>query len=134
MFMNRVHEQCPKKNFDSGKYRVEPGQKQAECTECTAQGQPARPAPSQPCPARSARARACLPRAPRAPAARPGACAPTAPHACCLAYLLYCNTILMSHNTNWAVALQNFCTKKNLFFIINDFFLFSFISKNWKNL
>ena len=64
--MNSVHEpgsRTMSKKFDSGKYRVEPGQKQAECTECTAQSQPARPARPAP---------ACRP--PRAfapPAARP---------------------------------------------------------------
>ena len=34
-------------------YRVEPGQKQAECTECTAQGQPARPARASAAPCRA---------------------------------------------------------------------------------
>ena len=74
--MNSVHEPGSRtmfKNFDSGKYRVEPGQKQAECTKCIAQGQAARPAPSQPCPALSARARACHRALPRAPIQSPPA-------------------------------------------------------------
>ena len=79
--MNSVHEPGSRtmfKNFDSGKYRVKPGKKQAECTECTAQGQAARPAPSQPCPARSARARACRARPARLPSVRLP-CAPRPP-------------------------------------------------------
>ena len=89
--MNSVHEpgsRTMSKKFDSGKYRVEPGQKQAECTEYTAQDQPARPG-------RAPAAQPALPRAPRAPAAcapaarahaaqAPAAptCAPRAPRAC----------------------------------------------------
>ena len=104
--MNSVHEpgsRTMSKKFDSGKYRVEPGQKQAECTECTAQGQLTRPGrapraqaarlaprpracrPASPAP----RARACCSALPRAALAcrtrcerlRPSACAPPAPRA-----------------------------------------------------
>ena len=79
--MNSVHElgsRTMSKKFDSGKYRVEPGQKQAECTECTTQGQPARcracwaPRPRA-CraPVPTCRARPCrAPYLPRVPAAR----------------------------------------------------------------
>ena len=63
------------------KYRVEPGQKQAECTECTAQSQPAGPgrAPRACCRAqpRALRFRPPTLRAPRAPA--PAACAQRLP-------------------------------------------------------
>ena len=82
--MNSVHESGSRtmsKNLTQEKYRVKSSQKQAECTECPALGQPARPlAPRAPAPA------ACAPRAlqlptrpaPRAlPAAAP-VCAPCA--------------------------------------------------------
>ena len=87
--MNSVHEpgsRTMSKNLTQEKYQVEPGQKQAECTECTVQSQPTRPGHARPVPS------ACLPRAQRGPltcappAARlpPPALhsgAPTAPHA-----------------------------------------------------
>ena len=87
--MNSVHEpgsRTMSKNFDSGKYQVEPGQKQAECTECTAQGQPARPGrePSaHPALPRALRARPRLSLRPvaRAPRAYPSS-ACRARHAC----------------------------------------------------
>ena len=88
--MNSVHEpgsRTMSKKFDSGKYRVEPGQKQAECTECIAQGQPAHPGRAQRpghVPAaqsalpRTLRARPrLLPRAPRASLPCPRACCRT---------------------------------------------------------
>ena len=90
--MNSVHEpgsRTMSKKFDSGKYRVEPSQKQVECTECTAQGQPARPGrarpalparPLHPAPARLQRACACLPRAPCLSCATPATPSP-APYA-----------------------------------------------------
>ena len=70
--MNSVHEldsRTMSKNLTHEKYRVKLGQKQAECTECTALGQPARPAPRP----RAPRLRpAPVPRPPRAPpTARP---------------------------------------------------------------
>ena len=81
--MNSVHEpgsRTMSKNLTQKKYRVKSGQKQAECTECTALGQPARlPSPRR-APA------APLPRSPRAPCAPahclrvvPARLAPTAP-------------------------------------------------------
>ena len=101
--MNRVHKQRPK--IDSGTIPVKSDRKQAECTECTARSQPARPArapspracsalprarsqPARPARAPSPRACSALPRAPRAPRAPthltperlpPAACAPRAP-------------------------------------------------------
>ena len=72
--MNSVHElgsRTMSKNLTQEKYRVKPGQKQVECTECTAFGQPARPGPA-PSPGRTPLPRAwrALPRACRALARR----------------------------------------------------------------
>ena len=75
--MNSVHEPSSRtmsKYFDSGKYRVEPGQKQAECTKCTALASPgaqaARPAP---CRAAATRLRPAAARPPRTPTQSPPA-------------------------------------------------------------
>ena len=81
MFMNPVHEQCPK--VDSGKIPSQIGSKTGRVHRvhsprpgCAPSAQAARLPPSQPCPARSALARALpparlplLPRTPRAPRA-----------------------------------------------------------------
>ena len=89
--MNNVHEpgsRIMSENLTQEKYRVKPGQKQAECTECTAFGQPA-------CPGREQAAQPALPRAlrppsspahlpPRAPAAPTGPYCVRAPAAHCL--------------------------------------------------
>ena len=82
MFMNRVHEQCPK--IDSGKIPSRTGPKTGRAHRVhnprPARAPRPRLPPSQPCPARSVRARAycrALPRKPRVPAAR----APAAPAA-----------------------------------------------------
>ena len=94
--MNSVHEpgsRTMSKNLTQEKYRVEPGQKQAECTECTAQSQPARPgraprtcSPHALRPARLLPAARC-PRALRATAARQRPAhvraVPASPSACC---------------------------------------------------
>ena len=76
--MNSVHEpgsRTMSKNLTQEKYQVKSGQKQVECTECTALGQPARPCRALP--------RACrAPAPPLRPAlTRPAACSarPRAP-------------------------------------------------------
>ena len=111
--MNRVHNQCSK-NLTQEKYRVEPGQKQVKCTECTALASPraqaGSPAPMPRMLRAPSRAFAAPParllplapraRAPAAPRARapvlpsyrsPVCCVPAqrppatrAPRACCL--------------------------------------------------
>ena len=80
--MNSIHEPASRtmsKNLTQEKYRVEPGQKQAEHTKCTALASPRAQAaprpPSQPCPARSTRAHGYC----RSPAARALACFARAP-------------------------------------------------------
>ena len=96
--MNSVHEpgsRTMSKNPTQEKYRVKSGQKQAECTECTALGQAVCPLgsarPCAPC-ARAPAARLLLPARPagaRAVPARP-ACVPCAPSVpSCLATIQY---------------------------------------------
>ena len=87
--MNSVHEpgsRTMSKNLTQEKYQVKSGQKQVECTKCTALGQPARPCRALPCACRASAPplRPALTR-PAACSARPRAhdpCAPYAPNAC----------------------------------------------------
>ena len=156
--MNSVHEpgsRTMSKNLTPEKYRVKPGQKQAECTKCTALANPrtqaARPAPrpraprtpavvrslcpvpARPCPARqrpaTCRARSRSPRSPSAQlrAQRPLLRLPNQ-HYLLQYTTIYCNTKKKKfHNITWAVAQKRFCT--------NNFFFFSIplISNYWKN-
>ena len=131
--MNSVHEpgsRTMSKNLTQEKYRVEPGQKQTECTQCTAlaspRAQPALPTPS-PRPPRApaaplARLLPPAPRAPRTPVcalrARPSrpagaqrllsSPAPHASVACCSGCIAiqHCPCPLPSHNTVNCIAIH----------------------------
>ena len=140
--MNSVHEpgsRTMSKNLTPEKYRVKPGQKQAECTKCTALASlPAQAAhlghpPAAPPP------RALVPPAPHGPVsllprapATPVVCAPRVPSAC-PASTAYCNTQQCIAIQFFFFSEYNLGSSPKTVLHQQIFFSIPLISSYWKN-